>query len=61
MFITTSTFSRSSVEFAESISDSIVLIDGEELTDLMIEHAVGVGSERTVRVVDVNRDYFEPE
>ncbi len=61
VFITTSTFSRSAADFADSISDAIVLIDGEELTDLMIEHGVGVRSERTVQVVDVNRDYFEPE
>jgi restriction system protein len=61
VFITTSNFSKSAVDFADGISDSIVLIDGDELTDLMLEHGVGVRSERTVQVVDINRDYFEPE
>lgn len=61
VFITTSTFTNQAREFADRISDSIVLVDGARLTDLMIEHGVGVRSERTVSVVDVNRDYFEGE
>jgi restriction system protein len=61
VFITTSTFSTAAEEFADSISDSIVLVNGAELTDLMISYGVGIRSERTVEVVDIDRDYFEPE
>lgn len=48
-------------KFATSVSDSIVLIDGERLTELMIEYGVGVQTERTVRVVEVEWNYFEEE
>jgi restriction system protein len=61
VYLTTSSFSAEARRFANRISDSIVLIDGEELTSLMIENGVGVRSTRTVRVVDVDRDYFDPE
>ena len=36
VFITTSSFSSHAEKFAKSVSDSIVLIDGERLTDLMM-------------------------
>jgi restriction system protein len=61
VFITTSTFTKHAVEFAERVSDSIVLVDGDRLTSLMIEYGVGVQTERTVRVADADRDYFEAD
>lgn len=59
VFITTSNFSSHAEEFARQVSDSIVLIDGARLTSLMIEYGVGVQTERIVRVVEADRDYFE--
>jgi len=57
VFITTSTFSAQAVEFAASI-ERIVLVDGKRLTDLMMEHGVGV-SHRALNVPKVDQDYFE--
>lgn len=58
VLITTSGFTGEAREFAESVSDSLVLVDGDRLSELMIEHAVGV-SHRTVRIPHVDSDYFD--
>ena len=60
VFITTAKFTREAEEFAGAVSDSIVLVDGERLTELMIEHGVGV-SHKHYRVARVDTDYFEGE
>ena len=57
MFITTSSFTAQAVEFAHSI-EKIVLVDGERLTTLMMEHGVGV-SHRVMRIPKLDQDYFE--
>jgi len=57
VFITTSTFTAQAVEFANSV-ERIVLVDGAKLTELMIEHGVGV-DHRTLKVPKVDSDYFE--
>ncbi|UJR78523.1 restriction endonuclease [Sandaracinus amylolyticus] len=58
VFITTAGYTREAREFAETVSDSIVLVDGARLTTLMIEHGVGV-THKAVRVAHVDSDYFE--
>jgi restriction system protein len=60
VFITTARFTREAEEFAAAVSDSIVLVDGDRLTALMIEHGVGVSHKR-YRVAKVDTDYFEGE
>lgn len=57
VFITTSSFSRQAIDFATSI-ERIVLVDGERLAQLMVEHEVGV-STRALKVPRVDSDYFE--
>lgn len=59
VFITTSSYTREAREFAESVSDSIVLVDGAHLSRLMIDHGVGVNHERAVTIPSVDSDYFE--
>ncbi|MCB9653136.1 MAG: restriction endonuclease [Deltaproteobacteria bacterium] len=59
VFITTSAFSREAQDFAEQVSDHIVLVDGRLLTSLMIEYGVGVSNERSIRVGRIDSDYFE--
>ncbi len=59
VFITTSTFTREAKEYARSVSDSMVLVDGETLATLMIEHGVGVSSHKTLRIARLDGDYFE--
>ena len=58
VFITTSSFTAEARAFAESVSDSIVLVDGLKLAQLMIEYCVGVSRRRTVQLVELDSDYF---
>ena len=39
----------------------IVLCDGERRATLMIEHGIGVRTERTIALKKLDLDYFEPE
>lgn len=58
VFITTSTFTREARDYANRVSDSLVLVDGVRLTSLMIAHGVGV-SHRVLKVAKIDSDYFE--
>ncbi len=58
VFITTSTFSREAIEYAEGVSPRVILLDGKELAQLMIEHSVGVTSARRYDVKRLDLDYF---
>ena len=58
VFITTSDYTREAEEYAQEVSDSIVLVDGLRLTKLMIEHGCGV-THKTVRIPRIDSDYFE--
>jgi restriction system protein len=57
VFITTSGYTKQAIDFAASV-ERIVLIDGEQLAQLMIEYEVGVSS-RAIRLPRVDSDYFE--
>jgi restriction system protein len=58
VFITTSRFSAGAVEWTRTVPARIILIDGQRLTQLMIEYGVGVQVERTYRVVEIDEDFF---
>lgn len=59
IFITTSYFPPSANEFVKSIEHKIVLIDGEELTNLMFEFNVGLSLQSNYEVKKIDFDYFE--
>ena len=59
VFITTSYFPRSANEFVESIDPTIILIDGEQLTKMMIEYNVAVTKSRQFELKKIDNDYFE--
>lgn len=59
LFVTTSVFSPSARETAEFLSKRIVLIDGEQLTKLMIRYNVGCRVEETVHIKKIDEDFFE--
>jgi len=61
VFITTSAFSREARDFASMIDTKIVLIDGEELAQLLIDHNVAVTPVRSYEVKRVDSDYFAEE
>jgi restriction system protein len=61
VFITTSSFTRSAISYVSSLKQQkIILIDGEELTKLMIKHNIGVSpiQNETYILKEVDRDYF---
>ena len=61
VMITTSQFSQDAHNFVNRIEKKIVLIDGERLTQLMIEYNVGVAVEDTYVVKRIDLDYFEEQ
>jgi restriction system protein len=59
IFITTSRFTDDARNYVSQIGSKIVLIDGEQLTGLMIEHDVGVSTVSLYPVKKIDSDYFE--
>jgi restriction system protein len=59
VFITTSKFSQDAREYVQRIEKRIVLIDGEQLTNLMIDHGVGVTDVAVYSIKRIDEDYFE--
>jgi restriction system protein len=59
VFITTSSFTKEAEEYANTIETKIVLIDGERLTELMIDHNVGVSPIAAYEITRLDSDYFE--
>lgn len=61
VFATTSTFTRDAVEFARHLNQRVILLDGQRLTELMIEHNVGVRTNRMVEFKKLDEDFFNEE
>lgn len=59
IFITTSRFTDDARSYVSQIGSKIVLIDGEQLTTLMIEHDVGVSTVSLYPVKKIDADYFD--
>lgn len=58
IFITTSHFSDGAREYVSSIDSKIVLIDGTELAQLMIDHGIGVTPHQVYEIKRLDGDYF---
>ena len=61
IFITTSDFSKEAVEYSARIDSKIVLIDGEQLWNLMVDFGIGVSTTATYEVKRIDNDYFGEE
>lgn len=59
LFVTTSTFTKSAKETAETLSKRIVLIDGTALAKYMIRYGVGCRVEDTLVLKRVDEEFFE--
>jgi len=59
VFITTSDFSQGALASVRGLNLSVVLVDGERLAELMIEHNVGVSVKETYQVKTLDSDYFD--
>lgn len=58
VFITTSTFTREARDYAGIIDSRLILIDGERLARLMIDHDVGVSTASRYVIKKIDSDYF---
>lgn len=61
VFITTSNFSNGARDYVKSIASNIILIDGEELADLLIDFNVGVNVVANYEIKRIDSDYFVEE
>jgi len=61
VFITTSGFSQGARDAVQNLDMKVVLIDGQQLADLMIEHNLGVTRKEVYEVKQIDNDYFSEE
>lgn len=62
LFITTAKFSDEAIQFAQRhLQQKIVLVDGNTLTNLMIEYNLGVSIEITYEVKRMDYDFFNED
>tara|TARA_B100000378_G_scaffold270356_1_gene259480 strand:+ start:833 stop:1690 length:858 start_codon:yes stop_codon:yes gene_type:complete len=59
VFITTGRFSPGARQYSEAVPTRIILIDGDRLTSLMIQFGIGVQTKQTVKIVEIDEDFFE--
>lgn len=62
VFITTSYFDERAKRKAESVQGKVIrLVDGEELTKLMIKHNIGVQVKNRIEIKKLDEDFFNEE
>jgi restriction system protein len=60
--LTTSSFSHEAVEYVTKIEGKkVILIDGERLAELMLEHGVGVETDKVYELKKVSNDFFDED
>ena len=59
IFITTSSFTKDAIAFIPRNETKIVLIDGMQLSQLMIDYNVGVTLQHLYEIKRIDNDYFE--
>lgn len=61
IFITTGTFSSEATQYVATIDPKVVLIDGQQLANLMIDWNVGVSPVGSYETKRIDSDYFTEE
>jgi restriction system protein len=62
VFLATTKFSKDAKDYVENLTGfTVVLIDGNRLADLMIEHKVGVAIEDTFELLSIDENFFGEE
>jgi restriction system protein len=59
VFVTTSSFTKGAIDYAQKVPQRIILVGGDELTRLMVQYGVGARTERVVEIKRMDLDYFE--
>ena len=58
VFITTSSFTKDARDYVSNIDCKVVLIDGEDLSSLLIENDIGVAGVAKYDIKKIDSDYF---
>ena len=61
IFITTSDFTDNAFNYAQSVAQKVILINGQRLASLMIEHGIGVSTRHTYTLKRIDHDYFDAD
>jgi len=62
VILTTSTFTREGVDYVQRIEGKkVVLVDGDRLAELLIEHDLGVTTTKTYALKEVSNDFFDQD
>ena len=61
VFVTTASFTRAARNYVARSPKRIILIDGEELARLMVQHGIGVRTRVRHEVKRIDEDYFDQE
>lgn len=61
VFITTSRFSKPAHEYVREIQDTVILIDGQNLAELLIDYGVGVSTVTSYEIKKIDSDYFSED
>lgn len=61
IFITTSTFTKEALDYTPRNETKIVLIDGTQLAQLMIDYNLGCTTQQTYEIKKIDSDYFGEE
>ena len=61
VFVTTSSFTTQAVDYVRNLPQRVILIDGQRLAALMIEHGVGVRIQRSLALQRLDEDFFSED
>lgn len=61
IFITASNFTKDALDYTPKNETKIIMIDGKQLAELMIEYNLGVSSQQTYEIKKLDNDYFGDE
>lgn len=61
IFITASSFTKDALEYTPKNETKIIMIDGSQLANLMIEYNLGVSIQQTYEIKKIDSDYFGDE
>ena len=61
VFITTSDFAKSAVDYVDSSNGSptVILINGHQLTEYIYDYGLGLQTEMTFKVMKMDSDYWD--
>ena len=61
VFITTSDYSKEARQYTQRVNSRIVLIDGHQLAQLMIDFGLGVSTREVYEIKSIDSDYFSDD